>query len=126
MVNCPKCDVTMAVIKVGHVRVDRCEACGGMWFDGREHEVISESKAKVAKLDFMDPAVGAKMNERHDIKCPICHVEMIRMSVPSQLHIKYESCPVCHGSFFDAGELKDYATFSITEQIKAIFAGFRR
>ena len=125
MVNCPKCDVTMQSITLGHVKVDRCEACGGMWFDGREHEVLAQSKENVAKLDTMTPSVGAKKNVVRDIDCPVCHVRMIRMSVPSQSHIKYESCPVCYGSFFDAGEMKDFATFSVAEQIKAFFDAFR-
>jgi Zn-finger nucleic acid-binding protein len=51
---------------------------------------------------------------------------MLKLSVPHQLHIKYESCPVCHGAFFDAGELRDYATRTLAEQVGQFFRGFRR
>lgn len=126
MVNCPKCDVTMTQHTIGFDTFDRCDACGGFWFDGREHEVLAQTRIYVDKFDSSDPRVGAKMNKMRDIDCPVCHTRMMKLSVPEQLHIQYESCPVCHGSFFDAGELKDFASFSIGEQIKAFFDGFRR
>lgn len=116
----------MSAITVGDYTVDRCNGCGGLWFDLREHEHIAESKGDVNALDTGDPAVGAKQNQNRDISCPMCHVKMLQLSVPDQLHIKYESCPVCYGAFFDAGEFKDYASHTVGEQISSFFSGFRR
>ena len=31
-------------------------------------------------------------------------------------HIKYESCPICYGTFFDAGEFRDLKENSVLER----------
>jgi Zn-finger nucleic acid-binding protein len=123
--TCPKCNAAMTAITVGEYEVDRCTDCGGLWFDLREHEHIAESKADVERLDLGDPSKAARWNEQREIECPVCHVKMLKLSVPNQLHIKYESCPVCYGAFFDAGELKDFASHTLAEQVSGFFRGFR-
>jgi len=116
----------MTTVTVGEYEVDRCTGCGGLWFDLREHEHIAESKAAAASLDTGDPRVGAIQNQTRDIQCPACHVKMLKLSVANQPHIKYESCPVCYGAFFDAGEFKDYASRTLAEQVSSFFRGFKR
>ena len=37
---------------------------------------------------------------------------------PKQPHIWFERCGSCHGSFFDAGELTDLATYSVSDFFK--------
>lgn len=124
--TCPKCHAPMTIVTVGEYIVDRCTVCAGLWFDLREHEHIVEAKADVASVDTGDAAIGAQQNARRDISCPACHVKMLQLAVPTQPHIKYESCPVCYGAFFDAGEFKDYAHYSLAEQVGTFFGGFRR
>jgi uncharacterized protein len=116
----------MESVTVGEQTVDRCTGCGGLWFDLREHEHIAESKAQVESLDTGDATKGAAQNAQRDVQCPVCNVKMLKLSVPTQLHIKYESCPVCYGAFFDAGELKDFASHSLAEQVGGFFRGFKR
>jgi Zn-finger nucleic acid-binding protein len=116
----------MKPVTVGEHTVDRCTGCSGLWFDLREHEHIAESQAAVEVLDVGDPAEGARQNAKRDVACPHCTVKMLKLSVPKQLHIQYESCPVCHGAFFDAGEFKDYASHTLAEQVANFFGGFRR
>jgi uncharacterized protein len=116
----------MKTVTVGDHNVDRCTGCGGLWFDLREHEHIAESQADVERLDNGDASQSRRQNELRDIQCPVCGVKMLRLSVPNQLHIKYESCPVCYGAFFDAGEFKDYASHTLAEQVSNFFRSFRR
>ena len=47
--------------------------------------------------------------EPHKIQCPVCHTPMITLAVHGHKGLKYESCTVCFGSFFDAGEFREYA-----------------
>ena len=124
--TCPKCQSAMETVAVGEYVVIACTGCAGLWFDLREHEHIAESKAEVARLDCGDPKVGAQQNAKRDILCPVCHVKMLKLTVPDQLHIQYESCPVCYGAFFDAGEFRDYAHLTVGEQVAGFFLGFRR
>ena len=124
--NCPKCNAPMEPITVDQYTVDRCAACSGLWFDLGEHEHIAHSKSDTKNLDTGDPARGRQQDQKRAIACPFCHVKMLNLSVPGQPHIHYESCPVCYGAYFDAGEFKDYATYSIPEQIRTFFRGFQR
>lgn len=124
--NCPKCNAEMEAVTAAGYEIDRCKRCAGLWFDLREHEHVAEVKGAAEKLDIGDPATGARQNTLRDIQCPACHVKMLKLSVPDQLHIKYESCPVCFGAFFDAGEFKDYANHTLAEQVGNFFRGFKR
>ena len=116
----------MTTVTVGEHQVDRCTGCGGLWFDLREHEHVAASKAQVERVDTGDAAKAARQNELRDVQCPVCGVKMLKLSVPNQLHIKYESCPVCYGAFFDAGEFTDYANHTLGEQVSNFFRGFSR
>jgi len=44
---------------------------------------------------------------------------MIRMVDNKQPHIWYESCTICNGVFFDAGEFKDYKEHTFADFIKS-------
>jgi Zn-finger nucleic acid-binding protein len=43
---------------------------------------------------------------------------MVRMVDAAQPHIWVESCPVCHGTFFDAGEFTDFKEHRIGEILR--------
>jgi Zn-finger nucleic acid-binding protein len=43
---------------------------------------------------------------------------MIRMVDHQQPHIHFESCTLCHGVFFDAGEFRDYKEVTVAEWFK--------
>jgi uncharacterized protein len=55
----------------------------------------------------------------HDVQrkvfCPTDGTLMVRMVNAAQPHIWVESCPVCHGTFFDSGEFTDFKGHSIGE-----------
>jgi uncharacterized protein len=118
--NCPKCGGTMTSVTVDQASVERCENCGGLWFDLLEHEHIK--KARVAgQLDTGDPAVGQSHDSQSRIACPRCSAQMIRMVFPDKPHIHYEACTVCYGLYLDAGEFKDFAHPSFAERIRDAF-----
>lgn len=44
--KCPRCDVVMEERLFGGVALDRCGACGGLWFDGGElHTVVARYRS---------------------------------------------------------------------------------
>lgn len=102
--TCPKCGAAMEAVVIGEVEVDRCTACKGIWFDSGEDEKV---KGQARKIDIGKP--NPKGGERAKIDCPRCKAPMISMVVLDQPHIRYESCTVCYGMFFDAGEFVDAA-----------------
>ncbi len=119
--NCPKCDAPMEKVTYQWMEVDRCTNCRGIWFDRREREQL-KGMAGAESIDIGDAKVGAEYNQTGEIMCPTCQVKMLKMIAPKQPHIWYESCPTCYGSFFDAGEFKDYKEETVLDLVKDMFA----
>lgn len=115
--NCPKCQSPMDTVQVGSVEVDRCSGCGGMWFDAFEDEAVREA-GQAATLDTGSAEAGRTQNQQGKIKCPRDGSPMIRMVDREQTHVWYESCSVCHGRFFDAGEFKDVSERTLGDFFK--------
>lgn len=115
----------MKHVMAGDQQVERCTSCAGLWFELREHERVSRIKPDVIALDQGDPEIGKKHNQTRDINCPVCQVKLLKLAIPGQSHIQYESCPICYGAYFDAGEFTDYAHLSLAEQVGLFFRGIK-
>ncbi len=106
----------MEQVTFSATEADRCTECKGIWFDMLEHEDL---RGHAAELDIGDAATGATYNKVDVIPCPVCpNTTMIRMVDAQQPHIWFESCPVCFGRFFDAGEFRDLAEYSLGDFFK--------
>ncbi len=113
---CPKCQVEMDKLSTPDAEVDRCSQCNGLWFDMLEH---TDVKAIAKQIDIGDAATGEKFNKIDKISCPVCvNSALIRMVEAGQAHIWFESCPRCFGRFYDAGEFRDAAEFSLLDFFK--------
>lgn len=123
--DCPKCGSKMQAVTYASVEVDRCTNCNGLWFDAQEKEDLKRARGSEV-IDVGDPGVGKQYNEVDRIDCPICHTQMIRMVDVKQPHIWYESCPVCYGTFFDAGEFTDYKEETLMDYVRAILVPERK
>ena len=98
--NCPKCSASMEKVVFEGIEVDRCTGCRGLWFDAGEHEKLKEIGGSSAIDEGASPPDAG---EPHKLTCPVCHTPMISMAVHGHAGIKYESCTVCYGAFFDRG-----------------------
>ena len=104
--QCPKCAHEMEKIEFDDVAVDRCTLCKGIWFDALEQDTLKTADGS-EEIDSGDPEVGKLFDKEDNVNCPICSIPMLKMVDPDQTHIHYESCSVCYGAFFDAGEFTD-------------------
>ena len=50
---------------------------------------------------------------------------MLPMVDKDQVHIKYESCPICYGAFFDAGEFCDLKEHRVLERFTEMLGTLR-
>ena len=100
---------------------DRCRDCHGLWFDAFEHEALKATPGSEV-IDRGPAKPGGREGPKH---CPRCAVRMIDMVVPTQAHIAYESCPVCHGVYFDAGEFADFREETFGETLRALAFALR-
>jgi uncharacterized protein len=116
--QCPKCGAPFEQVSVDDVVVDRCTGCRGLWFDLLEHEDL---KAHASRIDTGDAALGEQHNRTDRIACPTCpNSPLIRMVDPAQPHIWFESCTVCYGRFYDAGEFRDFAELTWREVLRGL------
>ncbi len=116
--NCPKCSAKMETVTFADVEVDRCTQCHGLWFDASEAEKLRSVPGAEA-IDQAAPAQAAAGGSAGAVSCPRCHTRMIEMVVHGQPHIRFESCTVCYGQFYDAGEFTDLKTLTLAEWWKA-------
>jgi Zn-finger nucleic acid-binding protein len=123
--RCPKCRSDMEQVVVNDTEVDRCSSCHGLWFDDGELEKL-RTKEAAAALDIGDIKTGKKHNKIENYRCPRCAGPMNRLVDPEQTHIWFEQCGSCRGTFFDAGELTDLATVSVTDFFKRFVTPERR
>ena len=119
--ECPKCQAQMEVVRFEDIEVDRCVRCGGLWFDVLEHEEL-RGRAGSEAIDKGPTWQAAMHDVQGKVFCPIDGALMVRMVDAAQSHIWVESCPVCRGTFFDAGEFTDFKERTIVER----FRGQRR
>jgi len=98
------------------VEVDRCADCHGLWFDRFEREALLKRRDSEA-IDNGNAQLGSQFDCVDCIVCPRCGTRMIRMvALGRRPRIHFEQCPLCAGSFFDAGEftyLKQHPTICL-------------
>lgn len=119
--RCPKCRAAMSTVPFGGIEVDRCNGCGGLWFDMLEHEQVKAMEGAEA-LDTGSPTLGERYDKVGLVRCPIDDQVMVRMVDKAQPDLWFESCPLCYGVFFDAGEFKNFRE----EKVQNLFVRNRR
>jgi PAT family beta-lactamase induction signal transducer AmpG len=117
--RCPKCRADMEPIDYEGTEIDRCTNCNGLWFDSGEMEILKDKKTAAA-IDIGDTREGKERNTIDRYPCPRCGGTMVRVVDPVQHHIWYETCGSCHGSYLDAGELRDLSTRNIADFFKGL------
>ena len=104
--DCPVCKNAMIALELAEVEVDYCTACGGIWLDAGELELLlgdSEQAKQLLDSFKIDPDITEKPK-----KCPICLKKMqkviVGLSTPALL---IDKCTGGDGLWFDKGELQD-------------------
>jgi Zn-finger nucleic acid-binding protein len=107
----------MEVVRFEDTDVDRCVRCGGLWFDRLEDEELRGRDG--AEAIDSGPAWQAPMhNEQGKVLCPVDGTLMVRVVDEAQPQIRLESCPMCHGTLFDAGEFTDFKEHELGELLR--------
>jgi len=120
--NCPKCQADMEQIRISGIEIDRCTRCQGIWFDQQEQSQVRSARGSY-KADIGHQAIGEYYNAIRNIQCPRCDVPMQEEKLRrGRIPIQIEICPQCHGSYFDAGEFRDFAEPTILEFVKNLFS----
>lgn len=116
--QCPKCHSRMDKVPTPQGVVDRCSNCKGIWFAILEHEHL---QPYVDEIDTGSAETGAHYNKIDRIGCPVCpNSQLIRMVDVEQPHIWFESCAICYGRFFDAGEFRDLSEVTLGDYFRRL------
>ncbi len=121
---CPKCSAAMESVVFEKIEVERCTACRGLFFEARKADKLKALPGSEA-IDIGPPEEGQKHNSHDRIRCPRDTTPMVRIVDRKQSHIHLETCPVCQGTFFDAGEFSDWKHETVLDVFKGWFAGPR-
>lgn len=122
----------MAKVDANGITLDRCTACGAMWFDANELERLKRDDDAAKRLDTgrtgAMPKADAETRRKMAMKpaktqkCPRCDEAMHEHEFPDQSHIMIMTCKRCGGHLLDAGEFIDVTKYSLTERFKAFFS----
>jgi Zn-finger nucleic acid-binding protein len=104
--NCPLCKSPMIVLELEQVEVDHCTACGGIWLDRGELELLFGDAQQACWL------VGSFRQASDTVekirRCPICLKKMAKIFVGiSGEPVVIDKCSKSHGLWFDRGELPE-------------------
>jgi len=117
--NCPRCLEPMTLLTFREVQVDRCPQCGGLFFDATElHRLLALRGAEF--LDAGALTTGHELGEGPAIYCPRCleqdhRTRMVTLADADQPGARYDQCPGCGGSFFEAGRFQALQHHTIAE-----------
>ncbi|MBW1879412.1 MAG: zf-TFIIB domain-containing protein [Deltaproteobacteria bacterium] len=104
--HCAKCQGQIETMDVDGVEVDRCDQCGGFWFDAKELDhVLKHGKAALlAHGDGTGFTPGAE--DRATAICPRCLTPLVRVDSLAVEGLHYDECAGCGGVWLDRGELE--------------------
>jgi len=95
----------MIVLELNEVEIDHCIACGGIWLDAGELELLLEGAEQKDKL--LSSFKVDKSSKEKRRKCPICLRRMEKVLCGTQKTVRIDRCRKNDGLWFDRGELHD-------------------
>ena len=115
--NCPDCGKTSAIVHLGTLELDLCDACGGLWFDRDELESLPR-EVSPADLSGEIQTLVARLAARRSVRkvyplCPLCHASMNLAQYQKVSGVVVHRCLTC-GVWLDGANAAKF--FSLFEQ----------
>ena len=117
--NCPKCDNrNLKEIKINGVKIDRCEHCGGLWFDRDELKIVRDHRDKnLSWLDFDLWKDSDKLTVSSRSNCPRDGKPLFKIKC-GNTDVMVDICLECRGIWLDKNEL-DKIISALKERINS-------
>lgn len=115
---CPRDHAPMEKFTYDGYHVDRCLACGCMWFDHEELERVRKDTGAAGAIDD-----GKKVKHRRaeilkkPLECPRDKTALVLREHVEQPHVNIDQCPACRGVLLDPGELRDLSDLTLGERV---------
>ncbi|MDD3006001.1 MAG: zf-TFIIB domain-containing protein [Candidatus Pacebacteria bacterium] len=105
--KCPRCGKSLDEIIVGNCRVDRCDKCGGIWFDKDELSTIRDERD--GNLSWLDFDLWSDINKLKSggtyLDCPRDGGPLYKIQYGSS-DVMADVCLECHGVWLEKGEME--------------------
>ena len=116
--NCVTCKEPMVVLELRGVEIDHCLACGGIWLDAGEIELLIDSKPETGSL--LEQLGERRNRQAGKRKCPICLKKMEVINIGPNDEVQIDRCWKNHGLWFDRGELETVLTIFDADSHSAV------
>ncbi len=117
--NCPRCDTPLIEVTVDEVVLDRCEECGGLWFDFALLERVLNRESRA--LRSLSPKGASERPETWEPPdCPRCADKLIKMRAKHE-PIVYYGCLTCYGRWLDGTEMDRIVGRTLMAKFEKLF-----
>ena len=117
--ECPKCYGEMDNVLGDAANIDRCQNCGGLYFDQLSQSILSEIMESVS-VDTGSGDLGETYDEMVYVECPKCDKIMDQRLIEEPVRLRFELCPTCNATFLDAGEFRQYTSPEYLELFQSL------
>jgi len=112
---CPKCDLPLGLVELGHTPVRECVRCFGLWIDGQTFDQICTDREKQSQVlgsasERFVPGERSFDPKIRYVKCPSCLELMHRVNFAKSSGIIVDVCRG-HGTWFDENEVQHIVQF---------------
>ncbi len=105
--KCPKCEKELKRITISGVKVDRCENCGGLWFDKDELKIVRDHRDKNLswlKFDLWEDKRKLSVSGKYT-DCPRDGKPLFKIKY-GNTDVMADICFNCRGIWLDGNELE--------------------
>jgi Zn-finger nucleic acid-binding protein len=136
--DCPKCVGKLKEKQIGQkgpITIDTCFACGGIWFDKDEldlivnKEIFDTVEFEIGSDPISDTALLIELDlDKKEIVCPRCqnNKKMVKKHSQRNDKVLIDYCESCGGIWLDAGEYNRISKRSVFEDKIENFLDFFR
>ncbi len=111
--ECPRCEIQLSNMKFedldqgitfSQMLVDKCESCGGVWFDKGELEQVDE----IVDITLVEiRKIPNSREQNKPLNCPKCKTRVMdKIHNERDKKVIMDVCSNCKGIWLDAGELE--------------------
>src|SRR5512136_1336607 len=91
---CPACGKDALIVEYENIELDYCAACGGVWFDAGELELLLEAAGLGNERSFLEGVIKSPEAQIAEKKrrCPICRRKMKKVMINEEKKIITDIC----------------------------------
>ncbi len=103
---CPDCNCKMTAYLCESAVIDKCDQCGGIWFDKNELTIFQQSIKKYDLRELMADEGLQAISGRYQISdCPRCQQPLVEQVQGAFKKVHLQCCTKCQGQWLKSNEL---------------------